>query len=132
MLAYVYIDGENFGQSLVERGLARVYDDGSFTLKDEYLAAENDAQAADERLWSYEGGATATPTATPTPAADDGGSEDGSGNFPTPSGGSDDPYDCSDFDSHDQAQRWFENHNPAEDPAGLDGDGNGEACESLP
>ena len=36
--------------------------------------------------------------------------------------------DCSDFDCQEEAQAWHEQH--PED--GLDGDGDGIACESLP
>lgn len=38
--------------------------------------------------------------------------------------------DCSDFDTQAEAQRFFERHQPG-DPHGLDGDGDGVACESL-
>ncbi len=37
--------------------------------------------------------------------------------------------DCSDFNSQAQAQDFFESHNPGSDPHGLDGDGDGIACE---
>ena len=39
--------------------------------------------------------------------------------------------DCSDFSSQAAAQHWFDSHGPG-DPAGLDGDGDGVACESNP
>jgi endonuclease YncB( thermonuclease family) len=40
---------------------------------------------------------------------------------------------CDDFQSQAQAQHYFEQRGgPAEDPDGLDADGNGIACESLP
>lgn len=39
--------------------------------------------------------------------------------------------DCSDFDTHRAAQQFFEANQPG-DPHRLDGDGDGEACESLP
>jgi hypothetical protein len=41
---------------------------------------------------------------------------------------------CSDFPTHAEAQRIFEKHggSPSNDWAGLDGNGNGSACESLP
>lgn len=39
--------------------------------------------------------------------------------------------DCSDFPSQAAAQHWFDNHGPG-DPANLDGDGDGIACESNP
>ena len=37
--------------------------------------------------------------------------------------------DCSDFDTQAEAQRFFEAHQPG-DPHNLDGNGDGEACES--
>jgi hypothetical protein len=39
--------------------------------------------------------------------------------------------DCADFNSHAQAQRFFEKHNPRRDPHNLDGDNDGIACEDL-
>jgi endonuclease YncB( thermonuclease family) len=40
--------------------------------------------------------------------------------------------DCSDFDTQNEAQNFVESHNPNQDPHNLDGDGDGEACETLP
>lgn len=40
-------------------------------------------------------------------------------------------YDCSDFDTHAEAQRFFERAGPG-DPHRLDRDGDGVACETLP
>lgn len=41
--------------------------------------------------------------------------------------------DCSDFATQAEAQAFFEAHGgPDRDPHGLDRDGNGIACESLP
>ena len=39
--------------------------------------------------------------------------------------------DCGDFSTHSQAQAFFENAGPG-DPHGLDRDGDGDACETLP
>jgi len=39
--------------------------------------------------------------------------------------------DCGDFDTQAEAQAFFERHQPG-DPHRLDGNGDGEACESLP
>ena len=39
--------------------------------------------------------------------------------------------DCSDFNTHRAAQAFFERHQPG-DPHRLDGDNDGQACESLP
>jgi micrococcal nuclease len=136
LLAYIRDDGQNFGKQLLERGLACVYTGGKFGRESDYLAIEADAQAADEGVWGFESKtttsiptATPTPTATETPTTDDGGGLE----TPTPSndGAPGDKYDCGDFNSQDQAQQWFENHNPSEDPSGLDSDGDGTACETL-
>jgi micrococcal nuclease len=128
LLAYICDDGESFGTQLLERGLARVYTGGTFSRESDYLAIEADAQAANEGLWGF--GDDPASTATETPTTGDG---DGTLKTPTPSNDGDlpDPYDCSDFDSQDVAQQWFENHNPAEDPSSLDSDGDSTACESL-
>jgi Excalibur calcium-binding domain len=40
--------------------------------------------------------------------------------------------DCADFDTQNEAQNFFESHNPNQDPHNLDGDGDGQACETLP
>ena len=40
--------------------------------------------------------------------------------------------DCGDFASQAEAQRFFLDNNPSADPHGLDGEGDGIACESLP
>ena len=39
--------------------------------------------------------------------------------------------DCGDFSTHAEAQDFFESAGPG-DPHGLDRDGDGEACETLP
>lgn len=48
-------------------------------------------------------------------------------------GGSGRDYDCDDFSTQKEAQRFFEKHGgPAKDPYRLDADHDGTACESLP
>jgi Excalibur calcium-binding domain len=42
-----------------------------------------------------------------------------------------DPKDCSDFSTQSAAQHWFLKHHPRQDPAGLDADHDGIACEDL-
>ena len=125
LLVYLYKDGTDFNRELIDQGLARMYD-SSFSKRSEYTDAEAQAQREDVGLWDFDGSAA---TATETDSSDDSGGSGGS-DLPPPSGGSSDPYDCSDFDSQDQAQQVLEN-TPG-DPSGLDGDGNGVACESLP
>ena len=39
---------------------------------------------------------------------------------------------CDDFDSQQEAQRFFERHDPEDDPYRLDADNDGKACEDLP
>lgn len=51
---------------------------------------------------------------------------------PGPNPGPGDDVNCSDFDTQAEAQAFFEAHDPANDPYGLDADGDGVACESLP
>ncbi|WP_330633658.1 thermonuclease family protein [Halocatena halophila] len=117
LLAHVFYDGTNFNKQLIQKGLARMYD-SSFTLRSEFASLEDDAKSADRRVWGFEPRDTPTPTPEPDSKPD----------LPPPSG-SNDPYDCSDFSSQDQAQ-WVLDNTPG-DPSGLDGDDDGEACESL-
>ena len=90
-----------------------------------------EARPNDVGFWDFDAEETATATATPTsePESGDSGSSGGV-ETPTPSGDASDPYDCGDFEGYPgAAQQWFEDRNPDEDPAGLDGD-DGQACES--
>jgi hypothetical protein len=48
-----------------------------------------------------------------------------------PAAAHNDPKDCSDFNSQRAAQHWFLKHHPKQDPAGLDADHDGIACEDL-
>lgn len=121
LLAYIYVDDESFNHQLLEGGYARVYD-SEFSLREQFDSTEEQSRSNSVGLWDFEGDSS-TPTPTPTE------SSGGEGDFPPPSGDSSDPYDCSDFDSQEQAQRYFESVEG--DPSGLDGNGDGEACESL-
>ncbi len=49
LLAYIYVDGSNVNQVLLERGLARVYD-SSFSLRDDFYQSEDTAQSNDRGL----------------------------------------------------------------------------------
>lgn len=53
--------------------------------------------------------------------------QEGGVTTPTPSG-TEDPYDCSDFDTREQVEAVF---NPDNDVSGLDRDGDDVACESI-
>jgi micrococcal nuclease len=126
LLAYIYVDGESFGHMLLEKGYARVYTGAEFTLEEEYVQAESNAQDANRGLWAYDEEQTTPPsTETPTPSPTETSSE-----VVTPPLPPDGDYDCGHFDTHEQAQEVFNDN--AEDVYRLDGDGDGLACESLP
>jgi micrococcal nuclease len=127
LLVYLYTDRTDFNHQLLDHGPARMYD-SSFSKRSEYTDTEAQAQREDVGLWDFNG-STLTATATETESSDDSGGSGGS-DLPPPSGPSSDLYDCSDFDSQSQAQQILENTRG--DPSGLDGDDNGQACESLP
>ncbi len=58
---------------------------------------------------------------------------DKNGNAVTENGKYTDEYNCSDFSTQVEAQRFFNNAGGvSKDTNGLDGDNDGEACESLP
>jgi hypothetical protein len=58
---------------------------------------------------------------------------DKEGNVVTSGGKYTDEYNCDDFTTQDQAQRFFKNAGgPSKDVNGLDGDNDGTACEALP
>ena len=94
LLVYLYIDGTDFNRELIDRGLARMYD-SSFSKRGEYESTEAQAQEEAIGLWGFDGSAA---TATETESSDNSGGSGGS-DLPPPSGGSSDPYDCSDFSS---------------------------------
>lgn len=58
---------------------------------------------------------------------------DKEGNVVTTGGKYTDEYNCDDFKTQEEAQKFFKNSGgPSEDTNRLDGDNDGEACESLP
>lgn len=58
---------------------------------------------------------------------------DKEGNVVTSGGKYTDEYNCEDFTTKDEAQKFFKNAGgPSQDTNRLDGDNDGEACESLP
>lgn len=118
LLVYVYADGDNFNKQLLSDGYARMYD-SSFSKRSAFSSVEADAQTNDVGLWDFEEPDTLTPVPTDTDANDD--------IPPLPADGD---YDCSHFDTQEQAQEVLDR--TSGDPHGLDGDGDGEPCESLP
>ncbi|OYR54922.1 thermonuclease family protein [Halorubrum halodurans] len=117
LLAYVYLDGTNVNERLLADGYARVYD-SSFTMRAEFDAAERAARGASLGLWGFE--ASRATELVPTDAGD----------VTVPPPPPDGDYDCSHFDTRAQAQAVLDG--VSGDPHGLDGDGDGIACESLP
>lgn len=110
LLVYVYTDGEtSFNRELLDRGLARLYD-SEFSKRSAFESAESRAQREDVGLWGFEGPGDEPPE------------EEGDGN--------DADFNCGDFDTQDEAQAVLD-EDPS-DPHGLDRDGDGVACESLP
>lgn len=110
LLAYIYVDGENVNRVLLENGLARVYD-SPFSFREEFYQAESAAQAEDRGVWGFESESAVTPTATTQPSTG---------------------VVCSDFETQSEAQEFFEQNNPSDDPYRLDADDDGQVCESLP
>jgi micrococcal nuclease len=106
LLRYVRMpSGTNLNRYLVAAGYAREYTyDSAYRYQASFKAAERQARAAHRGLWG------ACP-AEPTP----------------PTVGSWLDRDCSDFATQRAAQAYFERRDD-----GLDGDGDGIACEALP
>lgn len=110
--AYLYPEGanESLNRQLVEAGYATVREDQEFDLRPEFEAAEQRAKENDRGIWRCRG---------KTGRFTLGGES---------SGGSVGDKDCSDFDSQAEAQA----HHESDGTDGLDADGDGIACETLP
>jgi micrococcal nuclease len=121
LLAYIYVNGQNFNRQLIEEGYARMYD-SSFSQRSAFAEAEARARQNDVGLWGFEGAAGDVRTTAVRPPSSGSGGNDGAR-----SGGD---LDCSDFGSQQEAQEVLEE--APGDPNRLDGDGDGVACESLP
>lgn len=142
LLAYVWVDGKMFNQLLLEEGLARlayVYDP-PYTHFKEYMKAQNRAKTAEMGIWSKDGYVRDEGFYYQNKSVSNGSSSSsekntadsaGSGLLYDPNGPD---RDCSDFDTQQQAQDFFEAAGgPANDPHRLDGnDNDGKVCETLP
>ena len=53
LLAYIYVDGENFNKQLLAEGYARLYD-SPFTRRDEFAATEATARESNVGLWGFD------------------------------------------------------------------------------
>lgn len=135
LLAYVWVDGNNFNKMLLEEGLARlayVYEP-PYTHYDAFLKAQTNAVNENKNIWSIDGYVQDDGFNSEVTQETESTEEDTSGDYD----GDYDPFsadrDCGDFDTHNEAQAFFEAAGgPESDPHRLDGDGNGIACESLP
>ena len=58
LLAYILVEEQDFGSSLVAQGYARVYEEGDSSLEPEYLRLRSQAQAAGVGLWGCSSEAT--------------------------------------------------------------------------
>lgn len=136
MLAYVEVDGQDFGLWMIANGYAHEYTyDVAYQRQAQYKEAYRAAQEASLGLWSPDtcAGDTTQPAdqtsagATATPAAP----AIGEGFDPRAYIGQGNKYNCSDFANQAQAQAVLR-ADPS-DPNQLDGNPpNGIACESLP
>jgi micrococcal nuclease len=128
LLVYAYRDdGKLFNKQLIAQGYARMYD-SEFAKREAFSSVEATAQQNDVGLWNYETTSTptSTPTTTPSPTSTTVSENEGIALPPKPADGD---YDCSHFDTHEQAQYVYEQD--TSDPHRLDGDDDGQACESL-
>jgi endonuclease YncB( thermonuclease family) len=111
-VARIEIQGGDLGAMLIRDGLAWHYEQYAPN-ETEYSRLERQARNASRGLWSR---------ANPTPPWE----------WRSQSSGQPaNDRNCSDFDTQREAQRFFERNQPG-DPHNLDGNGDGEACESLP
>ena len=147
LLAYIYLPGgEMFNETLVEEGYAQVATfPPNVKYTDRFLSAQREARQENRGLWGLPqnelcqladrgngigGGcenAPSEPESAPEPEPSQESNPGGGGIPPVPSDGD---YDCSDFQTQQQAQRVLD-RDPG-DPHNLDGEGDGVPCESLP
>ncbi|SIR89257.1 micrococcal nuclease [Haladaptatus litoreus] len=120
LLVYIYVDGENFNRRLLADGYARMYD-SSFSKRGAFERTEARAQRVNVGVWNFQGSTTTSTIMTTTSARSSG--------VTIPPPPADGDYDCSSFDSPEQAQAVFD-QDPS-DPHRLDADSDGLACESA-
>jgi micrococcal nuclease len=136
LLAYVYLtNGEMFNETLLREGYAQVATfPPNVKYVDRFLEAQREARAANRGLWGLSAaelcqqtdrnngiGGGCSGSEPESPAAS---------RSASPESGGDSNLDCASFDTHEEAQRVFEQ--ALSDPHYLDGDGDGVVCEELP
>lgn len=133
LLAYIWIDGENFNEQLIEKGFARyayVFDP-PYTHSTSMQKAESRAKGLEKGIWSIERYVTEDGfQEKPSEGTTTSGSSY-EGEFPYDPNGPD--RDCADFNTQEAAQAFYEAAGgPGSDPHNLDGnDNDGLVCESL-
>ncbi|GGM41243.1 hypothetical protein GCM10011351_29290 [Paraliobacillus quinghaiensis] len=137
LLAYLWVDGKNFNQMLLEKGLARyayVYNP-PYTHSSAFMKAQNRAKSAELGIWSIPGyvssdGFQQTDQNETEVEGETNSNQSTDTTLPYDPNGPD--RDCGDFDSQEQAQKFYEAAGgPDQDPHRLDGEGDGLVCESL-
>ncbi|EKD65151.1 MAG: hypothetical protein ACD_50C00175G0006 [uncultured bacterium] len=124
LLRYVWIDDDktDFGKFMIGEGYASEYTYiVPYKYQNEYKQVEIEASEAKRGLWAdnaCDSNTTISPTTKQQPSVN----------------ASDGDRDCSDFETHDEAQAYFEGKggSPTNNVDRLDADGDGIACESLP
>lgn len=114
-VARVTVQGGDLGGMLIQSGLGWWYREYA-PRETEYGRLQRQARNAGRGLWSRP---------NPVPPWEWRSRTSDSSNEPA------NDRSCSDFDTQSEAQRFFEANQPG-DPHGLDGNSDGEACESLP
>ncbi|MGP4062116.1 thermonuclease family protein [Halobacillus sp. H74] len=133
LLAYIWIEGENFNKELLEKGLARyayVYDPPYAHAK-AMQKAESRAKQQKKGIWGLEGYVTEDGFQAQSPENEGPPPPSNNGELPYAPDGPD--RDCRDFSSQEEAQAFYEAAGgPDADPHRLDGnDNDGSVCESL-
>jgi len=112
-VARIEVGGGDLSEMMVRQGYGWHYDEYAPNVT-ELARLERQARNAERGLWKQ---------ANPIPPW---GWRD-----QTSGPGEAEDMDCSDFETQPEAQAFFERHQPG-DPHNLDGDSDGQACESLP
>lgn len=117
LLRFIWMNNgkTDFGASMIAEGYAYEYTYGTPHMHQErYQQLQKEAEQEKRGLWSEQacGGKTNDTTSEP----------------------STDKKHCSDFTSRQDAQKYFESHGgiTSAEVKGMDGNGDGEACETLP
>lgn len=127
LLVYVFLkDGTNFNKKMIADGYGYEYTYNlPYKYQKEFKQAEDTARIEKRGLWAdgiCEEEIILAPIILPT-----------TGTIPTKSDCSGNVYNCGDFSTHAEAQATYDYCGGASnDIHGMDGDGDGVACESLP